>query len=98
MNFVSTSSAAQPMSKGIRAVNKRACAAIGERCETSSDCCDHEADHCVRCFPRFDLIVTHFGGHRCGCENTGSSVVDHPELGRCNGLDRHSGRCRHRYN
>ena len=81
----------------IRSVDKRSCAAIGDRCNSRQDCCNSGTDHCVGCYPRFDLIVATFGSNHCGCEATGNQVFNRPDLGRCKGRDRHTSRCLHRY-
>jgi hypothetical protein len=88
---------AQAMENLIRSLSKRTCAAIGKPCKTSADCCHHESDHCVRCFHRYDLIITGFGDYRCACEATGTHISDRPDLGRCDGKDSRTGGCRHRY-
>lgn len=96
MNIVNASSNAQK-GKNVRSQSKRSCAAYGERCESTEDCCGYETDHCIGCFPRLNLLVTQFGSTRCGCQSTSNMVIDHPEFGRCNGYDRQARQCRHRY-
>ncbi|CAF0857385.1 unnamed protein product [Rotaria sp. Silwood1] len=80
-----------------RSLNKRSCVALGDICNTGTDCCGWDAlnwGHCVMCSRGL------FGIHRrCGCDVTGSVTVDsnnRVSSDRCDGRKSKSDRCRTR--